>query len=293
MMPAVRPARAEDLPALTRFMAAHNALPQERCLFLGESLREIQGDLEEHFEGEPAESFVLAERGGRIAGALGCAVDATTRRGWLAGPWVAGEPWEETAAAMFLALRERLGTGVVLFDTYVDAQAKRLLGFYAGRGFRGRKQAHVYLAAPPADPAPLVPGVDLAPGQEAAFLDLHTRAFPEAPDHGRDLLDRRAADARILAMADAEGLLGYAAGIEQSALGEGFVEYLAVEPRARGRGHGRTLLRQMLQWFFTERNLGQVALTVDDANAQARGLYESAGFRLHRTGIALRWPLCG
>ncbi len=71
------------------------------------------------------------------------------------------------------------------------------------------------------------------------------------------------------------------------------MEYLAVEPRGRGRGHGRTLLAQMLRWFFVEKDLPQAALAVDDHNGGARGLYEGAGFRVHRTGVVLRWPLCG
>jgi ribosomal protein S18 acetylase RimI-like enzyme len=53
------------------------------------------------------------------------------------------------------------------------------------------------------------------------------------------------------------------------------------------------LLAQMLRWFFVEKDLPQAALAVDDDNSGARGLYESVGFRVHRTGVALRWPLCG
>ncbi len=289
----VRPASAGDLPALTRFMAAHNASPEQRCLFFGETIPEIESDLDDRFEGEPSDGFVLAENGEGVAGAMGCAVDSSTHRGWLAGPWVASGRWDETAAALFTALRERLGRRVALFDTFVDAEAERVVRFYTEQGFRARKRAHVYTAPRPADVALLPPGTDLARDCESAFLDLHARAFPEAPDPGPDLLDRRGESFRILAVRDSEGLVGYTCGAEQHQPREGFVEYLAVELRGRGRGHGRTLLTQMLRWFFVEKNLPQAALAVDDENNGARGLYESAGFRVHRTGVALRWPLCG
>lgn len=293
MTPLVRPASQGDLPALARFMAARNAGPRERCLFFGETLAEIESDLDERFAGAPAEGFVLAETADGIVGALGCAVDAATHRGWLAGPWVASDPWEGTAVALFATLRERLGRRVGLFDAFVDAEAGRVIRFYTEQGFRARKRAHVYTAPRPSDPTRLPAGTDLARESEAAFLDLHARAFPEAPDPGPDLLERRGHDFRILALTDSMGLVGYACGARQSQPSEGFVEYLAIEPRGRGRGQGRMLLTQMLHWFFVEMGLPQAALTVDEDNAGARGLYESAGFRVHRSGVALRWPLCG
>jgi ribosomal protein S18 acetylase RimI-like enzyme len=289
----VRPASTGDIPALTRFAAAHNADPRQRCLFFGETIPEIESDLEERFEGAPEKGFVLAENGDGIAGVMGCAVDSSTLRGWLAGPWVASAAYEETAAALFAALRAQLGRRVALFDTFVDAEAARVIRFYTDQGFRARKRAHVYTAPRPANAASLPTGTDLASADEPAFLDLHARTFPEAPDPGADLLDRRGESFRILTVRDSEGLVGYACGAEQREPREGLVEYLAVEPRGRGCGHGRVLLAQMLRWFFVEKDLPQAALAVDDDNSGARDLYESAGFQVHRTGVALRWPLCG
>ncbi len=154
----VRPASVGDIPALARFAAAHNADPRQRCLFLGESIPEIESDFDDRFAGAPEEGFVLAENGDGIVGAMGCAVDAATLRGWLAGPWVASDPFDETAVALFTALRERLGRRVALFDAFVDAEAAQVIRFYTEQGFRARKRAHIYTAPRPADAALLPVG---------------------------------------------------------------------------------------------------------------------------------------
>ena len=46
-----------------------------------------------------------------------------------------------------------------------------------------------------------------------------------------------------------------------------------------------------LDWFFDEREMPQVGLTVSDENINARGLYERVGFRLKYTGVnhRLEW----
>ena len=53
---------------------------------------------------------------------------------------------------------------------------------------------------------------------------------------------------------------------------------LWVDPRSRGRGAARGLIRAVAQWA-RERGAGRVVLFVQEANAPGRALYASAGFR--------------
>ena len=65
---------------------------------------------------------------------------------------------------------------------------------------------------------------------------------------------------------------------------------LCVHPAHRGRGLGRALLLSGVQWL-REQGVGLVKLGVDGANDRAKHLYESVGFRQHRTDLWYREEL--
>lgn len=83
----------------------------------------------------------------------------------------------------------------------------------------------------------------------------------------------------VLAAVQDGAIVGYASGQVQPD-GEGYVDFVAVAPAARGTGAGRrlvvALVRRILEAWSTDR----VGLTVQDHRAPARYLYESLGFRL-------------
>ena len=78
-----------------------------------------------------------------------------------------------------------------------------------------------------------------------------------------------------LVLEDDEGLAGAALG-ERWDDGLGYVAQLAVAPRARGRGHGRTLLLSLFEAFRSS-GLRRAELSVHGANRGAARLYESIG----------------
>jgi mycothiol synthase len=78
-----------------------------------------------------------------------------------------------------------------------------------------------------------------------------------------------------LLLEDDDGLAGVALG-ERWPAGVGFVSYLAVAPRARRRGHGRTLLLHLFD-AFRRANLTDAELSVHGRNRSALTLYRSAG----------------
>lgn len=57
----------------------------------------------------------------------------------------------------------------------------------------------------------------------------------------------------------------------------GWVYYLAVTPSARGRGHGRAMIRACEAWL-AERNVPKLNAMVRDENASARAFYASLGY---------------
>ena len=88
-----------------------------------------------------------------------------------------------------------------------------------------------------------------------------------------------------LLLEDDEGLAGAALG-ERWDDGVGYVAQLAVAPRARGRGHGRTLLLSLFGAFRGD-GLRWAELSVHGANRGAARLYESVGMTV--SWEAQRW----
>jgi mycothiol synthase len=80
-----------------------------------------------------------------------------------------------------------------------------------------------------------------------------------------------------LLLHDDEGLLGAALG-ERWENDVGYVAQLAVAPRARGRGHGRTLLLGLFA-AFRDAGLRTAELSVHGTNRGAARLYESVGMK--------------
>jgi mycothiol synthase len=88
-----------------------------------------------------------------------------------------------------------------------------------------------------------------------------------------------------LLLEDEDGLAGVALG-ERWDNGVGYVAQLAVAPRARGRGHGRTLLLSLFE-AFRRSGLRTAELSVHGDNRAAAHLYESVGMRA--SWEAQRW----
>jgi len=76
-------------------------------------------------------------------------------------------------------------------------------------------------------------------------------------------------------LVDADAIIGY--GVLSTAAGEAHVLNVCVEPSLHGRGHGRRIVRRLLdiaRWHRAER----VYLEVRPSNPRAIALYDSMGF---------------
>jgi len=145
---------------------------------------------------------------------------------------------------------------------------------------------------PPAPETPLR-AFDAA-GDEAAVHALIDDAFAEIEGYESRSLDAWRAKSIAkdghdpslwLLLEDDDGLAGAALG-ERWEDGTGYVAELAVASRARGRGHGRTLLLGLFA-AFRAAGLTHAELSVHGRNRGALRLYESVGMR--PTWQAERW----
>jgi mycothiol synthase len=149
------------------------------------------------------------------------------------------------------------------------------------------------LADAPTAPPGALRAFDGARDEEAVHA-LIQEAFSEIEGHEFQSLDHWRAksiakeghDAELwLLLEDEEGLAGAGLG-ERWQNGTGYVAELAVAPRARGRGHGRTLLLGLFD-AFRQAGLTHAELSVHSRNRGALRLYESVGMRT--TWKAERW----
>jgi len=148
------------------------------------------------------------------------------------------------------------------------------------------------LATVPA--APAQPLRTFTAEDETAMHALIQEAFAEIDGHDHEPLElwraktignERHDPSLWLLLEDGEGLAGVALG-ERWEDGTGYVAELAVAPRARGRGHGRTLLLALFE-AFRQAGLTHAELSVHGRNRGALRLYETVG--MQPTWQAERW----
>jgi ribosomal protein S18 acetylase RimI-like enzyme len=227
-------------------------------------------------------------------GCFGAEYDLGLRRAWLRGPFVVSEDaqeWAETARKLLEALEESLPEELAVLDSFLDQANEwgQQLGWECG--YQRVRLVHVY-RLDPAAPLSEVPAgcVEMQPEQAAAVAALHEQLFPNtyltAQQIIRDVSAGGATPSKVFVYLEAGQVLGYVYGSEN--LGEGVVDFLGVDPAARRRGIGRLLLTAILYWLRVDQGLDEVTLTVHDEQAQARRLYEQAGFRLLYTGVHSR-----
>jgi GNAT superfamily N-acetyltransferase len=84
-------------------------------------------------------------------------------------------------------------------------------------------------------------------------------------------------DKALFTAADEDDWLGVVGGFGRLDRAEVQLISLWVDPRARGRGAGRKLIRAVAEWA-RDRGAERVVLFVQEANAPGRALYASAGF---------------
>ena len=197
--------------------------------------------------------------------------------------------WAESRAA---------GRGVPVlkqFTAGADGRADALLraaGYEpVQRYFRLRADlAQVPAAAPPGARAfrPEGDAEDVHAVVQEAFAEVEGSARQDLAEWRARRMDREGFEPALWrVLEDRDGIVGVAVN-ERWADGEGYVDQLAVARRARGRGHGRSLLLASFA-AFRAAGLETAVLTVHGRNRTAARLYESVGMR--PVWEARRWEL--
>jgi ribosomal protein S18 acetylase RimI-like enzyme len=224
--------------------------------------------------------------------------DEDLGRGWIVGPWALGDgdAWTASAVALLDAALVDLPPTVTRYEMSGDVANRRLADLAASRGWTATEPSHVLVA----DAAVVAawpaggdePGAALraaAPDDVGAIAALHDADFPDTYASAAQLVEGQLDGSRVVLVAgdDHGGVAGYAAG-EIHDDGEGFIDFVAVDPAARGAGVGRQLVVAITRQLLDRSSLGRVCLTVQDHRRPARTLYDRLGFRPDGSLIAYR-----
>jgi len=283
-----------EWPALGAFISQNNrtADGQIRCLHgdQGDDERSHVAELAGLRTGEAAFWRVAGPRR-EMRGVIGCEIDRSQRRAWIRGPWaVPGS----SSAALEGALLETLERGlpeIDRLDAFPSEKSETLVALYRGAGYCWMNVHRVMQAALGDNGTP--PASDLSirharPDDLLEWLPLHHGLFPGSYLSDDEIRAATNGGPRLVLTALFAGRpAGYLIATDDATLGELYVDYLGVEPAARGRGLGRELLLYAMRWG-ERRGRRRAALTVRQDRKEALSLYLQCGFRQARAGVHWR-----
>jgi ribosomal protein S18 acetylase RimI-like enzyme len=288
----------DELSDVVAFIAEQQAHPDRRIWYVGTDAAGIDaelGGLEPSWE---TTARVLLDDTG-ISGAVIAEWDDDLGRTWILGPWVVGDgdPWMAAAASLLDAALSQLPPNVTRYEICGDIANHRLADLAATRGWTATEPHHVLVADadvvaawPAAGDGQMASLRAAAPHDIGAIAALHDVEFPDTFASATQLVNGQQDGSRVVLVADDGhgGVVGYVAG-EVHNDGEGFIDFVAVDPATRGAGVGRHLVMAATRRLLDRSPLGRVGLTVQDHRLPARGLYQQLGFRSDGSLIAYRY----
>lgn len=87
----------------------------------------------------------------------------------------------------------------------------------------------------------------------------------------------------FVATSDEGEPIGFFCYSVNSDINEGMLKFIMNNPKFRGKGYGKEMLRLAVAYAFEETNVDAVGLNVFSVNERARKCYESVGFVERRT----------
>jgi ribosomal-protein-alanine N-acetyltransferase len=176
-----------------------------------------------------------------------------------------------------------------------EAVTPALSPFEAEPFFRAGFQLHenLHLLARPINDAAARSGHRLRRGRpwdRSHVLELDNKAFEQFWQFDSFSLKeaRRATPTnRFMVCPERGGVMGYA--VTGRAGGRGYLQRLAVDPEAQGRGIGSALVYDALGWLH-RKGASLALVNTQERNTRALDLYERLGFVRQREGLlVLRW----
>ena len=278
-----------ELDAAVGMIAAEQVRPERNIAYAGVEADGIRSELDALEPPWPETARVLRGADGSIVGVVIVEIDRELERAWIYGPWAAvDDDWDGCARALLDAALEQCGG--VEAECLPELANTRLITLVEQLGWHRSSGTHHALVVTAAEVArwPDTAGTDLRPAIAAdidAIRALHDAEFPATHTSA----DRLLATMTVLVATHEGAVCGYAAGRIQPD-GEGYIEYVSVDPLRRRTGIGRDLVVSLTRALMSAAPKHEVALSVDGERAAARALYASLGFATATSFVGFRYP---
>jgi ribosomal protein S18 acetylase RimI-like enzyme len=294
----IEAAEAHDREAILTLIADQQADPARRITAVGVERAEVQAELDGFSPPWTSTAQILRSTDGSVVGACAIEWDEEVGRAWIVGPWVAvaDEAWAAPARSLVDAVLALPPPTIARVDLAGEREHHGLATLAAELGWEASEANHilvidgeVFAAWPvaPAGPSAVRPA---AVADVGWIAPLHGAEFPGTYASADRLVADAVAGVRTTFVAEIDGRpVGYASGTVHED-GEGYLDYVAVDPAARRAGVGDSLLRAVVPQLLAASSKGQVALTVQDGRLGARALYERLGFRSDGVIVGYRTP---
>lgn len=283
-----------EWPALGAFIFQSNrtADGRVRCLHgdQGDDERSHVAELAELRAGE-ATFWRAAGSRGETLGVIGCEIDRSQRRAWIRGPWAVPGLSSASLEVALLNTLERALPEINRLDAFPSEDDGTLAALYGGASYR-RIGVHRVMQAALGD-AGTATAADarIRPARLDdlwQWLPLHHGLFPGSYLSDDDIVASIRDGPRLVLSACLDGRpAGYVVAKDDATMDELYVDYLGVDPAARGRGLGRSLLLHAIRWG-EGRGRRRAALTVRQDRVEALSLYLQCGFQQARAGVHWR-----
>jgi ribosomal protein S18 acetylase RimI-like enzyme len=290
----VHPITGSQLSAAARLVARLQRDPAHYIGYLDIEVAALEQQLAE-LEPHGVDGVLGAFDGPDLLGILGADWALEPPRAWWHGPLVdlaQHEParWDDVADRLYLQARALLPDTVVEEELLTDERNTRVADLAHRHGFVREAAAAVLLRRlAPLPAVPEVAGVEVRGFRDddrSTIARLHDQHFPDAHLPGYRVDEADEGKERVVLVADRSGTaIGYLA-IEQQLDGQGYIDFLGVDPSEGGKGIGAKLVAAGCAWLHRVGS-HEVHLTVREANVLARRLYERLGFEEER--ILVPW----
>ncbi len=259
-----------DEAAMVAYVVTAQADPTRHVTYAGSEPVSVLADLAAATAWR--ERTFVARDGGGITGVLTVDVDEDLGRLWWLGPWADDA---DTSRALVAAART-VATGVHEREFAPDTRNTDLARLALELGYRAEEPSAVLVRDLATwrdeDLTRSAEVRDLEPEERDDVARLHDHLFAGTHTRGRDLVR----DEATLVLVTGDDPLGYVATQEQED-GTLYIDFLGVDPAARGRGLGRALIAAAVT-RADRAGAPSASLTVRMGNQHARALYASLGF---------------
>lgn len=272
----VAPLGDQDEQDVVAYVVRAQADPRRHVTYLGSTPTSVLADLRAAAAWRDR-TLVARTADEVVVGVLTVDLDEELGRLWWLGPWAD----DHGTGLALLAAGDELAAGIHEREFAPDARNRWMAELATELGYREEVASAVLVAdltTWPTDdlPARAAEVRPLEPDDRALVVQLHDHLFSGTHTTGRTLV----ADDKTIVLVVGDPVEGYVA-TQLQADGELYIDFVGVDPAARGRGLGRALVAASLERAAAD-GVDRAGLTVRVDNPHARALYAALGFAEER-----------